>query len=108
MGSYLLLWTLSPFLIFTAAGNIIIPYALPALPAAAFLLVQSWTDAHDQGAAITKRSALIFKSLSVGVIVVMTVFSAVYAAAPGLISKKSQNLLVAEATLQAPYNVGRI
>tara|TARA_R110002124_G_scaffold44904_2_gene136309 strand:+ start:89 stop:1528 length:1440 start_codon:yes stop_codon:yes gene_type:complete len=107
-GSYLLLWTLSPFLIFTAAGNIIIPYALPALPAAAFLLVQSWTDAHDQGAAITKRSALIFKSLSVGVIVVMTVFSAVYAAAPGLISKKSQNLLVAEATSQAPYNVGEL
>jgi len=107
-GRYLLLWTLSPFLIFTMAGNIIIPYALPAMPAAAFLLVQSWTDAHDDGAAITKRSGIIFKILCVAVVFVMTAFSAIYAANPGLISKKSQFLLVAEATSKAPYNVGEI
>lgn len=107
-GRYLLLWTLSPFLIFTAAGNIIIPYALPAMPAASVLLVQMWLDSSTENAAISDRAVRVFKGLSVSVVIVMTAFSAVYAVAPGLISKKSQRLLIAEATAQAPYNVGEI
>ena len=107
-GRYLLLWTLSPFLIFTAAGNIIIPYALPAMPAASVLLVQTWLDSSGTGPALSDRAVRVFKGLSVGVVIVMTAFSAVYAIAPGLISKKSQKLVIAEATAQAPYNVGEI
>lgn len=38
-GSYLLFWLLSPLLLFTFAGNILITYAMPSLPALALLLV---------------------------------------------------------------------
>lgn len=42
--SYLLLWGLSPMLLFTLAGNILPAYVLPGLPGLALLLVLLWTD----------------------------------------------------------------
>lgn len=44
---YLWLWTLAPLLFFSLSGNVIFPYALPALPGAALLL-----------AALHRRAAL--------------------------------------------------
>jgi len=41
--SYLLLWAFTSMVFFTAAHNIIWPYALPALPAFAVLTVELWT-----------------------------------------------------------------
>ena len=107
-GRYLLFWTLSPFLIFTAAGNILIPYALPAMPAAAVLLVQGWLDASGPDASVSRRTDRVFRFLTVGVVAVMTAFSVVYVVAPGLISKKSQKLLVTAVAEAAPPDTGEL
>jgi 4-amino-4-deoxy-L-arabinose transferase-like glycosyltransferase len=40
--SYLILWTITPMLFFTMAGNILATYVLPGIPAFAILLATVW------------------------------------------------------------------
>jgi len=46
--AYLLLWAVTPMLFFTPAGNILVTYVLPGLPAFALLLGELWRP--DRGA----------------------------------------------------------
>ncbi len=76
--SYLLLWALSPLLLFTFAANILTAYVLPGLPASALLLVVLWNDAFYQ--TVGKWAKLGFAlsvSVVVGVFLALAVTSAV-------------------------------
>jgi len=105
-GRYQLFWTLSPLIFFTAAGNTLAPYALPALPSAAILLVLCWIDDSSSGAPVSNRSIQVFKGLALGLTAIMAVALIILAFAPGLISTKSQKTLVAETTRLAPSDGG--
>jgi 4-amino-4-deoxy-L-arabinose transferase-like glycosyltransferase len=60
---YLLLWGLAPAVFFTAAGNILWPYVLPAFPAIALLLA-AWL-ADQQGMAVSAKDRLLLIGLAV-------------------------------------------
>jgi 4-amino-4-deoxy-L-arabinose transferase-like glycosyltransferase len=66
--AYLIIWGLTPCLFFTFAGNIIIPYVLPALPATA-ILAAGWL-AHRFS--VKRASRILFIGLSL-VFVIITV-----------------------------------
>lgn len=64
--SYLVLWALTPCLFFTFAGNIIMPYVLPALPAVA-LLGAGWL-AHRF--CVLRASQILFMGLAFVAVVI--------------------------------------
>jgi len=66
--AYLIIWALTPCLFFTFAGNIIMPYVLPALPAMA-LLAAGWL-AHRFS--VRRASRILFIGLGL-VFVIITV-----------------------------------
>tara|TARA_R110002110_G_scaffold135312_2_gene319288 strand:+ start:2025 stop:3572 length:1548 start_codon:yes stop_codon:yes gene_type:complete len=105
-GSYLLVWALSPLIFFTAAGNIIVPYVLPALPAAALLLVQCWRDSELPKPVVSQRLAHGFKAVSGSLIAITAIAGIALAFSPELVSAKSQKQLVLAATRFAPPDVG--
>jgi 4-amino-4-deoxy-L-arabinose transferase-like glycosyltransferase len=107
-GSYLLLWMLSPLLIFTAANNIIVPYVLPGIPAAAVLLVQSWIDSDRTGTCIGRGSVNGFKAISAGFLATIAIAAIAFATSPEIVSTKSQKRLVAAASGIAPPDAGRL
>ncbi len=55
---YLLLWTVTPMLFFTPAGNILVTYVLPGLPAFALLVGDLWRPEHDTPATASSARAL--------------------------------------------------
>lgn len=63
--SYLLIWSLSPMMLFTVATNIIPSYALTGIPAAGFLAIQIWQLASD-GKGLPSKGAIRFYKTSVG------------------------------------------
>jgi len=97
--SYLLLWCLSPLILFTPAANILPAYTLPALPAAALLLVSLWTKdwAWKQGVA---RPA--FMPALVGSGVVYLCLSLVVLAIPERLNLRSEKDLIEQAVAIAP------
>ena len=63
--SYLLIWALSPIMLFTVATNIIPSYALTGIPAASFLAVQIWVlSAHGGG--VPSQGVVRFFKISLG------------------------------------------
>ena len=107
-GSYLLVWTLSPLIFFTAAGNIIVPYVLPALPAAALLLVQCWRDSEIPERLVSQRLVQGFKAVSGCLVAITAIAGIALAYSPELVSVKSQKQLVLAANRTAPPDVGDI
>lgn len=105
-GRYLLLWTLSPLLFFTLAGNIIIPYALPAMPAAALLLVLTWINSSPPGEATSHRERQVFKGVTLGLSGLVAAALITTLLAPDLIATRSQKALVAEVQRLAPPDAG--
>jgi 4-amino-4-deoxy-L-arabinose transferase-like glycosyltransferase len=75
--SYLLLWTVTPMLFFTMAGNILATYVLPGIPAFALLLATVWrTPAGDERpvrmpARVGIAATAILSLVAVGVVVAM-------------------------------------
>ena len=97
---YLLLWAVAPMLLFTPAANILIPYVLPGLPAAAILLVQAWADgrgAHPDG--FTRRVAAGAGGLVLAVGAVAVLLSVL---APSVVASKTHKALVEAAEQAAP------
>lgn len=97
---FLLLWAGAPMLLFTPAANILIPYVLPGLPAAAILLAQLWLDAR--GPEPDETSRRLFAAVGGLVVVVGAGAVALSLAAPMLVASKSQKALVAAAAAAAP------
>ncbi len=97
--SYLLLWCLSPLILFTPAANILPAYTLPALPAAALLLVSLWVKdgARRQGAI---RPAFVTAVTSSGAIYLC--LSLVVFAAPDRLNLRSEKDLIEQARAIAP------
>jgi len=63
--SYLVLWSLSPLLLFTFAANILPAYVLPAVPALALLLAALWGNAFGYGGKTARRTFLAGAAFSV-------------------------------------------
>lgn len=97
---YLLAWAISPMILFTPAANILIPYVLPGLPAAAVLLVQLWVDVRGPAPDATTRR---WFAVAGGVtLAVYAVAAALAVAAPDVVAAPSHKALVATARLAAP------
>ena len=94
--SYLLLWSLSPLLLFTPAANILPSYVLPAIPAMSLLLVALWSDVFGFNGVWTRRMAAL------SMIGVTATFAATTLAVhlnPDLFRLRSMAMLVAQAEL---------
>jgi len=92
--SYLLLWTISPLLLFTPAHNILAAYALPGLPAAAILLVSVWAHLHGAPGWKTRAAA------TAAIATVTAIFFGITAMAwfaPDTLRRQSERELVASA-----------
>ena len=94
-GRYLLLWVLTPLLLFTAARNIIWTYALPALPALA-LLVAGWL------ARLPEASARRLVSTGLAISLAGALFFGVHAFGTGRPESKSAKALMQAAAAQCP------
>ena len=59
--AYLWLWMLAAAVFFTFAGNILITYVLPGIPAFALLVAEAWEEVGDKGpnGVLTKVAALL-------------------------------------------------
>jgi 4-amino-4-deoxy-L-arabinose transferase-like glycosyltransferase len=97
---FLLLWALAPMLLFTLAANILIPYVLPGLPAAAILFTQLWVDAR--GPTPDRAARRVFAAAGGLVLVVGAGAVALALAAPTVMASKSQKALVEAAAVAAP------
>lgn len=94
--AYLLLWVIAPMVFFTFAGNILITYVLPGLPAFALLMAEFRRAeiTQDSGAdAAAKGRGWLYSliELTTPVIVVLVIFLAI----PHISEKKSHKNLVA-------------
>jgi 4-amino-4-deoxy-L-arabinose transferase-like glycosyltransferase len=105
---YLLLWALSPLLLFTPASNILAAYVLPGLPAAAILLVALFAAAF--GPQPGRKTRLGFATASLTVFALFLALVVAVAVAPGQMRLKSDKGLVAAASAALPgaplYTVG--
>ncbi|WP_281969047.1 ArnT family glycosyltransferase [Roseovarius nanhaiticus] len=106
---YLLLWAISPMILFTFASNILPAYTIPGLPASAILMVVLyiclWGNAPGRW-----RRALFVGSASVSI--AFFAGAAILAeAAPDMLRLKTHKALVAEAETLLPgaplYRIGR-
>ncbi len=75
---YILLWALSPLLLFTFSANILEAYVLPSLPASALLLVVLWNDGfHHQLGKWAKAGFAVGISLIIGLFFVFSMIALV-------------------------------
>ncbi len=97
--SYLLLWCLSPLILFTPAANILPAYTLPALPAAALLLVSLWTSDWPQRGRAIRRA---FVCAVGGCSAVYLCLSLFVFAAPERLNLRSEKDLIEQVIAMAP------
>jgi hypothetical protein len=89
--SYLTVWMLSPLILFTGAANILPAYVLPAVPAAAILLVSLWSRVWGApGAAMRVAVAAALAGVA-GLFAALSVLGHV---APGRLTSKTDLMLV--------------
>ena len=105
---YLLLWAVSPLLLFTPASNILIAYVLPGLPAAALLLVRLWEDSRTDGPIAAARFPKPFKSLSLVSLGLAAALIAGMSNGPNQLTAKTSKWLAAAAARIAPDNAGTL
>lgn len=92
--SYLILWTISPLLLFTPAANILAAYALPGLPAAAVLLVSFWATAWGTPGRWTRMAAAVAIGGLASLFLILTTLAYF---APNTLNLKTERELVAAA-----------
>ncbi|MBO9433420.1 glycosyltransferase family 39 protein [Ruegeria sp. R13_0] len=97
--SYLLLWCLSPLILFTSAANILPAYTLPALPAAALLLVSLWATDATQRDGVIRRA---FVCAVCGCSAVYLCLSLFVFAAPVRLKLRSEKDLIEQVIAMAP------
>lgn len=92
--SYLLLWTISPLLLFTPAANLLAAYALPGLPAAAVLLVSLWATVWG---APGKKTRVAVTAAVGGLASLFLVLTMLAYFAPNTLNLKTERELIAAA-----------
>jgi len=97
--SYLLVWSLSPLILFTPAANIIPAYVLPGIPAAAILWVSVWSKVFGQPGWITRLS---FQLSMIGVAVTVLALTTVAFFFPNTLNVRSERELVLKALETSP------
>ncbi|MCV2449059.1 MULTISPECIES: ArnT family glycosyltransferase [unclassified Paracoccus (in: a-proteobacteria)] len=97
---YLLLWALSPLLLFTPASNILAAYVLPGLPAAAVLLVVLFTQVFEAQPSRATRTGFAIATSVIFAFFLALISGAVFA--PQKIRLKSDKRLVAAASTAMP------
>ncbi|MBE1281755.1 MAG: phospholipid carrier-dependent glycosyltransferase [Rhodobacteraceae bacterium] len=97
---YLLMWAISPMILFTPAANILAAYTLPGLPAAAILLVCLYCDLW--GRVPGKPVRLAVASFTSLIIVVGATYAVLAKTAPHSINLRSERELVAKRDELAP------
>lgn len=105
---YLLLWAVSPLVLFTPASNILAAYVLPGLPAAAVLLVMIYADVF--GPQLSRRTRAGFAIATSAIFALFLALTAGIILAPQQVRLKSDKMLVAAAGAALPdaplYTVG--
>lgn len=94
--SYLLVWALSPLILFTMSANILAAYTLPGLPASAILLVVIATDIY--GARMPHSVRTVFSVFSSFILIVGVLYAILALFAPHEINLRSERELVRELT----------
>jgi 4-amino-4-deoxy-L-arabinose transferase-like glycosyltransferase len=94
--TYLLLWAVTPMLFFTPAGNILVTYVLPGLPAFALLVGDTWrpggADVHAPDARELRPA--VRWALAAGVAVPAVLVAAIVLLHGNLETERSQKALV--------------
>lgn len=71
---YLILWSATPMLFFTLAGNILWTYVLPGIPAFAMLVALLWGQPQDSiDSAVTPNRSATFLRVAVGMTILFSV-----------------------------------
>jgi len=96
---YLLLWILSPLILFSTAANLLSAYALPSLPASAILLVSCWGRTFRSP---SQLSRVAFASSAGFVAIVFTVISLLSGITPQNLRLKTERELVQHAQIIEP------
>lgn len=97
--SYLLVWALSPLILFTPAANILAAYVLPGIPAAAILLVSIWTKVFGKPNWITRLSLLLSMG---GVAMIFLILTALAFFSPNTLNLKTERELVTKVLEASP------
>jgi len=100
---YFVLWAISPMVVFTPAGNILITYVLPALPAFVLLLGDAWRPDDGKGNAARDSNALrpaVARTLVAGAIVPIAFIGVVVLLQGAAGSEHSQKALTRAYALQ--------
>lgn len=91
---YLLMWVLSPLILFTPAANLLSAYVLPSLPTTAVLFVSLWTRGIDTA---SRLSRIAFICAIGSVAAVFAVVSTLAVVAPQSLKLKTERELVRQA-----------
>nr|WP_255733472.1 glycosyltransferase family 39 protein [Ruegeria sp. Ofav3-42] len=106
--SYLLLWALSPMILFTPSANILAAYTLPGMPASAVLLVCLYSDLWGRSPARASRRAFVI--FSAFTMIIGGLYAVLASIAPHEIKLRSERELVAKLNEisegATPYYVG--
>jgi 4-amino-4-deoxy-L-arabinose transferase-like glycosyltransferase len=97
--SYLLVWSLSPLILFTPAANILPAYVLPGIPAFAILLVSVWCKLFDQPSWITRLSIQISMFCVPLIVLALTILAFFF---PNTLNVRSERDLVLKAFEASP------
>lgn len=97
--SYLLLWSLSPLILFTPAANILAAYVLPGIPAAAIFWVSVWTKVFGQPGRITRLSVQLSM---IGVALAVLALTTLAHFLPNTLNVRSERELVLKALETSP------
>ena len=94
--TYLLLWAVTPMLFFTPAGNILVTYVLPGLPAFALLVGDTWRPGGADAPASETRELrpAVRWALAAGVTVPLVLVAAVVLLHGRFETERSQKALV--------------
>lgn len=79
---YLLLWMLTPGLLFTFAGSVLATYLLPAMPAMSLLIADLWLDRPAGAPAGTAASHCLFAAAIIPALFVVALPYTVYVVSP--------------------------
>lgn len=108
---YLLMWVISPMILFTSASNILEAYVLPGLPAAAILIVLLYRQETSFGVDKIRRFSFVF--LALASMAFFASLASIMWLTPERLDYRSQKRLIAASTRFSPeaelyYFNGRI
>ena len=98
-GSYLVLWSIAPLLLFIPAANILGTYVLPGMPAATVLLVLAWHRIND---APGKSVRMLFASTVLATMALFAVVTVLTRLSPDTLSLRSEQAFIQEVQAIAP------